>query len=442
MVEEARERQAPTQSWLERTEGRYAGLVILGSVVAILVPAFVLGWSWGDSFYRAMTLLVVASPCALVISIPATIVSAVSNGARHGILFKGGAALDALADVEAIAFDKTGTVTRGRPELGDIWSLMDEDRADPGRGATLLGLVASVEARSEHHLGRAVVDAVPGGAEGLPAPEAFEAVAGQGVRGRVGGREVVVGRASWVAAATGRPLPDELTRWLGARSRAGDSPVAAAVDGRAAGGLAVRDRPRDDAAEAIRRLRALGLRHIVLLTGDDEVTARRVATEVGIDEVEAGLLPDEKVRALDEIRRRYGRVAMVGDGVNDAPALATADVGVALGAAGTDVALETADLVLMGERLGGLVYARELAARARSVVRQNLVFASGVLLTLVVLALLGRVSLTTGVIGHEGSTLVVVLNGLRLLVGGPSGNPRGHAGLHGATLRRASAADL
>jgi Zn2+/Cd2+-exporting ATPase len=436
MVEDARERQAPTQTWLERTEGRYAGLVILGSVVAVLFPVVALDWSWGDAFYRGMTLLVVASPCALVISIPATIVSAVSNGARHGILFKGGAALDALADVRAVALDKTGTVTRGRPELSEVLSLMEEDGHQPDQGATLLRLAASLEARSEHHLGRAILAGVPGGADALAAPESFEAVVGLGVRGRVEGREVLVGKPTWIAEAVGG-LPASLEQWLAERAGAGSTPVAVAVDGLAAGALAVDDRPRAGAAHAIARLRALGLEHVVLLTGDDQATADRIAREVGIDEVEAGLLPEDKVHALGRIRARSGAVAMVGDGVNDAPALAAADLGIALGAAGTDVALETADLVLMGERLDGLVYARALAQRARRVVRQNLVFASGVLVTLVVLALLGRVTLTTGVIGHEGSTLVVVLNGLRLLFGGPPLGPADDETRHpSATVKR------
>jgi Cd2+/Zn2+-exporting ATPase len=430
MVEEARDRQAPTQTWLERTEGRYAAVVILGSLVAIVLPVVVLGWTWGDAFYRAMTLLVVASPCALVISIPATIVSAVSNAARHGILFKGGGALDAFADIRAVALDKTGTVTRGRPELSGVLSLLPEDEAAPEEAHELLRLAAGAEARSEHHLGRAVLEAAAAVGLAIPEPEAFEALAGHGVAATVEGRRVRVGRASWIGDEA--PLPPALMTWLGARSAEGATPVAIVVDGRPAGGLAIDDIPRAGAADAVRRLRALGVEHVVLLTGDDRATAARVAAGVGIDEVEAELLPADKVDALRRIRARYGPVAMVGDGVNDAPALAEADVGIALGAAGTDVALETADLVLMGERLDGLVYARDLARRARGVVRQNLVFASSVLVGLVLLALFGLVGLTTGVIGHEGSTLVVVLNGLRLLRGGPAPLPGPAAGPDGS----------
>ncbi len=415
MVEEARERQAPTQTWLEQTEGRYAAFVIAGAAVATVLPVVAFGWTWGESFFRAMTLLVVASPCALVISIPATIVSAVSNAARHGILFKGGGALDTFADVRAIALDKTGTVTRGRPELDGVFSLLDDDPS----GQVLLRWTAAVEARSEHHLGRAIVDAARAAGLGLPDPGDFEAVTGKGVVGILEGHEVAVGRVSWIEERTGTSLPTPLAKWLREKAGHGGTPMAVALDGRVAGGVSVADRVRDGAADAIERLRGLGIERIVLLTGDDSVTAEAVARTIGVDAVHSELLPEDKVSLLESLRRAHGVVAMVGDGVNDAPALAAADVGIALGVAGTDVALETADLVLMGERLDGLVYARRLAGRARRVVRQNLVFASGVLVTLVVLALFGVIGLTTGVIGHEGSTLIVVLNGLRLLRGGP-----------------------
>jgi Cd2+/Zn2+-exporting ATPase len=367
-----------------------------------------------------MTLLVVASPCALVISIPATIVSAVSNAARHGILFKGGAALDAFADVEVMAFDKTGTVTRGRPVVSAAVSLLPDDAPAPASARELLRLTATAESRSEHHLGRALVAAAVEAGITLPPPGDFEAVAGHGVRATVGGRRVAVGKRAWIQQEADGPLPPELIAWLEARSLAGATPVAVAVDGRPAGAFAVDDLAREGAAEVVTRLRRLGVRHVLLLTGDDRATAERVARAVGIEEVGAELLPEGKVEALHRVREAWGPVAMVGDGVNDAPALAEADVGIALGAAGTDVALETADLVLMGERLDGLVYARSLARRARAVVRQNLVFASSVLIGLVLLAALGRVNLTAGVIGHEGSTLIVVLNGLRLLRGGPT----------------------
>jgi Cd2+/Zn2+-exporting ATPase len=432
MVEEAHDAKAPTQSWIEAVEGRYALGVILASALAVLGPWLVLGWSFDDSFYRAMTLLVVASPCALVISIPATIVSAVSNAARRGVLFKGGAHLDALASVTAAALDKTGTLTEGRPEVvgvkalqgavapsipsaADSETIPDSFGLFNGADRDLLRLAASVEALSEHPLGDAIIRAAD--ALGMEREEVldFRSEAGRGVEGIVSGTVVRVGRRSWVEDLVGEPLPQALSEWATHEERVAATPVLVALGDCHAGAIAIADRPRADVVEAMRALRKAGVRHLVMLTGDDRKTADAVAGVVGVDEVHAELFPEDKTRVLEELRRRHGPVAMIGDGVNDAPALASADVGIALGAAGTDVALETADVVVMGEDLGGLAHAVELSRRARSVVRQNLVFSVAVMLVLVVLALGGWIGLTTGVIGHEGSTVVVVFNGLRLL---------------------------
>jgi Cd2+/Zn2+-exporting ATPase len=431
LVEEARDAKAPTQSWIEEVEGRYALGVILASAAAVLIPWLGLGWSFDDAFYRAMTLLVVASPCALVISIPATIVSAVSNGARRGVLFKGGAHLDALASVKVAALDKTGTLTEGRPEVTGVraldavhaTSLLDPTRGErvrsdvviDGNDVHLMRLTASVEALSEHPLGDAIVRACEADGWTLQEVEDFRSEAGSGVAGIVEGVSVHVGRRSWVEAQVGSPSPEHLVEWVAHEERMAATPVFVAVDGRHAGAIAVADRPRNGVSKALDGLRRAGVDRLVMLTGDHAATAEAVAAEVGVDEVFAELYPEDKSQVLETLRERYGPVAMVGDGVNDAPALASADVGIALGAAGTDVALETADVVVMGEELGGLAHAVELSHRARSIVRQNLIFAVSVMATLVVLALGGWIGLTAGVIGHEGSTVVVVFNGLRLL---------------------------
>ena len=453
LVEEAREAQAPVQSWIERTESTYAGVVILGAIVAVLLPLAVLGWNFDEAFYRAMTLLVVASPCALVISIPATIVSAVSNGARSGILFKGGAHLDALAGVKVVAFDKTGTLTQGRPEVAGFFHLLRGedpgevmvspevaaimtqlpsracpvmDPADAPRGKCpglapededFLRLVAGLESRSEHHVAHAVLRAVEAMGLTVPRPRAFRSSAGSGVEGTVEGIHLTVGRREWVEERVGEPVPDLLLRWSMGEGREATSPVYVAADGIHVGTLVIADRPRPGAREAVEELRRLGVEEIVMLTGDDPRTARAIADQVGVDRVHAELLPQEKVRIVEELRREIGPVAVVGDGVNDAPALVTADVGIALGAAGTDVALETADVVVMGDDLGGIPYARRLSLRARRIVLQNLIFASGVMVVLVVLALMGSIGLPAGVVAHEGSTIVVIFNGLRLLRG-------------------------
>jgi len=453
MVEETREAQAPAQGWIEKAESTYAGVVLLGAALAIIFPIVVLGWDFNEAFYRSMTLLVVASPCALVISIPATIVSAVSNGARSGILFKGGAHLDALAGVRVAAFDKTGTLTQGRPEVAGFFHLLRGTGpgevmvspevaevmtrlpsrvcpvADPPEGPQghcpglfpededFLRLVAGLESRSEHHVAGAILRAVEAMGLTIPEPGSFESFPGRGVEGRVEGILLAAGRKDWVEERVGRPAPDILLRWLEEGGREAASPIFVAADGAHIGAMVIADQPRVGARESLEALRKSGIREIVMITGDAPKTARFIADEVGVDRVYAKLLPQDKSSVLEDLRREFGPVVMIGDGVNDAPALAAADVGIALGAAGTDVALETADVVVMGDDLGGIPYARELSRRARRIVLQNLVFASGVMIVLVVLALTGNISLPAGVVGHEGSTIVVIFNGLRLLHG-------------------------
>jgi len=453
MVETAREAQAPAQSWIEKTESTYAAVVLLGAALAIIIPLAFLGWEFQEAFYRSMTLLVVASPCALVISIPATIVSAVSNGARSGVLFKGGAHLDALAGVRVAAFDKTGTLTQGRPEVAGFFHLLKGPGpgevmvspevaevltrlpsmvcpvADPPGGPqghcpslfpedeNFLRLVAGLESRSEHHVAQAVLRAVEALGLTVPTPRSFESFPGRGVEGRVEGIHLAVGRKDWIEERVGSPAPKILLRWLGEGGRGTASPIFVAADGVHVGAMVIADQPRVGAKEALAALRESGIREIVMITGDAPGTAQYIADQVGVDRVYSKLLPQDKSRILEELRAEFGPVAMIGDGVNDAPALATADVGIALGAAGTDVALETADVVVMGDDLGGIPYARELSLRARRIVLQNLVFASSVMVVLVALALTGNISLPAGVVGHEGSTIIVIFNGLRLLRG-------------------------
>lgn len=431
LVEEARESKAPTQGWIEEMESRYALAVIVGAGVAVVLPWLLLGWSFEDSFYRGMTLLVVASPCALVISIPATIVSAVSNGARHGILFKGGAHLDALNTVTTFALDKTGTVTVGRPEVVGIRSLMGmEVRAGTGgehsgpmwanssnQGSPaddrLLRLAGAVESRSEHHLAAAIVRAAGQRDLSHSEPSSFLSTPGHGVQAVVEGKKVEVGRRTWIEERVGGVLDEHFMASLDGEYPA-STHVHVAVDGVHEGAFAIRDEARSGTREALTALRDAGIEQTVMLTGDTRSAAEATAALVGIDEVHSELKPDDKSRILSELRA-LGPVAMVGDGVNDAPALATADVGIAIGVAGTDVALETADIVVMGEDLGSLARAVRLSRRTHAIVVQNLVFSVGVMCTLVVAALMGWIGLTTGVIGHEGSTIVVVFNGLRLL---------------------------
>ncbi len=439
-VEEAQASRAPTQSWIERMEGRYAGGVLAAALLAVVVPWWALGWPFQEAFYRAMTLLVVASPCALVISIPATIVAAVSNAARRGLLFKGGAPLDTLADVDVVAFDKTGTLTVGAPTLAEFvvapsatlpaLATGGGGRSAPGASPPgeeaheaaryVLRLAASAEANSEHPIASALVEGARARGVEVLEPEAFETVPGRGVRARVDGVDVLVGRRDWLEAEAG-PVPDGLAGALrDGRNGALATPVFVALDGEVVAAFAVSDVVREEAREAVDALKQRGVRKVVMLTGDDRAAAEAVARATGVDEVFAELFPEEKSELVRRLRAEGAVVGMVGDGVNDAPALAAADVGVAMGGAGTDVALDTADVVVMGDRLERIVYALDLSRRARRIVRQNLGFAVGVMGGLVLLALLGRIGLTAGVVGHEGSTIVVVMNGLRLLAPGRS----------------------
>jgi Cd2+/Zn2+-exporting ATPase len=431
LVEEARDSKAPTQSWIEDVEGRYAFAVIVAAGAAIFIPWLLLGWTFEESFYRAMTLLVVASPCALVISIPATIVSAVSNGARHGILFKGGVHLDNLSSVTTFALDKTGTITVGRPEVVAITSFRSievgtgadtNDAETRWQGSTdksvgqhdrLLALAAAAESRSEHHLADAILRAADERELILPEPSSFVSIPGDGVEAMVGADKVEVGRRSWIEERVGHSLKEHPNEGFDAE-HAATTRVHVAINGVHEGAFAIHDHPRSGTRAAIEALTLTGITRTVMLTGDTRSTAEGVGAQVGIDEVYAELRPDDKSRILATLRTD-GLVAMVGDGVNDAPALASADVGIAIGVAGTDVALETADIVVMGEDLGSLARAVRLSHRTRKIVRQNLIFSVGVMGTLVVAALMGWIGLTAGVIGHEGSTIIVVFNGLRLL---------------------------
>jgi len=407
LVEEAQSQKAEAQHLTEWIGRYYTAVVLGGASLFILIPPLFLGWPFVLTFYRAMTLLVVASPCALVISIPAAVLSAIAGGARDGILFKGGVTLEQAAAVRVVALDKTGTLTEGKPRVTDVLALDQED------GAAVLGLAAAVEVRSEHHLGKAVVEAA--GERGLPVvpAEEIETFPGRGICGVVQGRRVWVGNQG-LMRETGVGFDGVVLSRIQALESQGKTVVVVGAE-RPLGLIAVADTVRPAARRVVEELRRQGITHLVMLTGDNARVANAVAAEIGISEWRAGLLPEQKVAAVRELVATRGPVAMVGDGVNDAPALAAATVGVTMGGAATDVALETADVVLMADDLTKLPRALELSRRCRRVVLQNLGFAGLVILGLVTSTLIGWMTLPVGVVGHEGSTLLVVLNGLRLL---------------------------
>jgi Cd2+/Zn2+-exporting ATPase len=432
MVEQAQGRKAPTQRFLDEFEPKYATGVVSIVILAILIPYFVLNEPFDSTFYRAMTLLVVASPCALVISTPASILSAIANAARHGILIKGGAYLEQIASLEAIALDKTGTLTTGRPSitdivvaselLGEAWfdesffnNLQPSGPATPARCTPdeLLQLTASVERLSEHPLGEAIVRTAE--AKGLDFTQVhdLQSVTGQGVIAQIDGQEIRIGNRR-LFSSIGQLWPEPLLAKARKLEAEGKTVVGVSRNNRPLGFIALADTVRSDAKASIAALRELGIQRIIMLTGDTRRVAAAVAEELDIDEYYGDLLPDQKVDVLRKLTKQTS-VAMVGDGVNDAPAMATANVGIAMGGAGTDVALETADVVLMADDLSKLPYAIELSRRARRIVWQNIAFSLGVIVMLILGVLVIDLPLPLGVVGHEGSTLIVVANGLRLL---------------------------
>ena len=407
-VEQAQAEKSATQRFTDRFEGLYAVGVIVFAILVGVVPPLLLGEGWEPSIYRAITLLVVASPCALVISTPASTLSGLANAARNGILFKGSAALEEIGETRTIAFDKTGTLTLGKPALTDVVSLdagWSEER--------LLRLAASAERLSEHHTAAAIVRGA--GERGVPLEEAvaFRAYPGKGIFAEVDGAAVLVGNRM-LFAEFGVEVPAEASAAADRLRDAGKSAVFVGDREGVRGVIAVADTVRPSAAGVVAALKAEGIPRIVMLTGDNQRVADAIGAELGIAEVYADLLPEEKLRLIEELQAE-GPVTMVGDGVNDAPALATARIGVAMGGAGTDVALETADVVLMADDLTKLPYAVALSRRTRRTIRQNLAFSLGVIVVLAVATLTRGIPLPLGVVGHEGSTVIVVLNGLRLL---------------------------
>ena len=410
VVSDAREQQGRTQRFAEAFEGKYAVGVIAFSALYFLFGWQILDHATRDAFYRAMTILVVMSPCALVISTPASTLSALANAARHGILFKGGAYLEAAGRIPIVAFDKTGTLTLGRPVLTDAVSL------DPGLTEDeLIQMAASVEHFSEHHIARAILaEAKKRGLPLLPAAE-FAARPGHGVTAEIVGRSCSVGNATMLREMeiSGEIQHERAQELL----TCGKTVVYVTDEAKVLGVIAISDTVRPEAASVIDRLKRVGVRKIVMITGDNERVAAEVAAELGIADLPGRRLAGSQDGCHPELMRD-GAIAMVGDGVNDAPALATADLGVAMGGAGTDVALETADMVLMADDLNGVAYAVELSRRTHRTIRQNMTFALVVITVLALAALTIGIPLPLGVVGHEGSTVIVVLNGLRLLAWG------------------------
>jgi Cd2+/Zn2+-exporting ATPase len=423
MVEEAQDSKAPTERFLDKFEQIYATLIIGGVLLFIIIPPALGLVDFASNFYRAMVLMTVASPCALVISTPAAFISAIASAARGGVLFKGGAYLEAMAGVKAVAFDKTGTLTQGKPVVTDVVTGCELSEGE------VLSVAAAVESRSEHPLAQAIMSAAKQRKLNVPEVTEFESIPGRGIEAQVENVNVRLGSIAFLSKTN--PMPEALAASAAQLEAEGKTVIGVVREGQCSGcgaceglkrdggdwmGLvAVADAIRPEAKAIVERLHSMGVA-TAMLTGDNQRVAQNIAAQLGIKQVHAELMPEDKVTAIKAIEAEFGPAAMVGDGVNDAPALATAAVGIAMGAAGTDVAMETADLVLMGDRLELIPFAFSLSKKARRVVWQNLAFSIGVIIVLIISTFAISLPLPLGVLGHEGSTVIVVLNGLIALL--------------------------
>ncbi len=417
MVEDAQTQKSPTQQLVQRFERVFVpGVLAVTGLVIVLAPLW--GLPLRESFLRAMTLLVAASPCALALGTPAAVLAGIAQAARHGVLIKGGVHLENLGRLRAMAFDKTGTLTHGRPEVTNVISF--DSASGPGGldSDQVLALAAAIEQRSGHPLAQAVVRAAQAKALALPAIGEVESLTARGLRAQADGATALIGNRR-LMEESGVPLsPATLSEVDGLQAQ-GKSLILVALDNRVRGVIAVADTLRPEAAATIRSLRQLGIRETVMLSGDNSRVAQAMAREVGLTEVRADLLPEDKLGAIRALVARFGAVGMVGDGVNDAPALANATVGIAMGGAATDVAIETADVALMAADLSKLPFAVSLGRATRRVVLQNLTLSLAVIAILVTASLAGLARMGLAVAIHEGSTLVVALNAMRLLAHRP-----------------------
>ncbi|MBI2826494.1 MAG: heavy metal translocating P-type ATPase [Planctomycetia bacterium] len=407
MVGDAQSKRSPSEQWVERFARYYTPAVMILALAVMILPPLVLDGGWSQWFYQGLVLLVIACPCALVISTPVSIVAALAASASHGVLVKGGPYMEAPARLNAVALDKTGTLTVGRPEVLRIVPLSGHSEAE------VLAIAAAVEARSEHPLAAAIVREA--GARGIrPAPaDGYQAMKGKGATATLHGRSVWLG-SHRLLEERGQETP-QMHAQLENMEQDGASVVVVGEDRHVCALIAMADRIRPNARAAVQAMRAAGIQRIVMLTGDNRATGEAIGREAGVDEVHAELLPEDKVAVVEQLVSRYGRVAMVGDGVNDAPAMARASLGIAMGAAGTDAALETADIALMGDDLLSVAWLVRHSRHALRVIRQNIFASLLVKAVFVLLTLAGHASLWAAIAADMGASLLVIFNGLRLL---------------------------
>ncbi len=410
LVNEAQTQKSPTQRFTDKFE-KYFVPSVLGLVVLLLGAFLVIDENFSDSFYRAMAVLVAASPCALAISTPSAVLSGVARAAKSGVLIKGGRPLEDLGVLTALAFDKTGTLTEGKPKLTKVIPLNNTDENE------LLKMAIAVENLSDHPLAKAVVRDGKKRLEGDSIPEAtdLEAVLGKGIKATLGNDKVYIGNLELYEALDDKKPSKKIVDEIKALEAGGNTTMLIRRNSDYVGIIALMDTPRAEAKSTLEQLKKIGIKRMVMLTGDNQKVADAVAKEIGLTDAWGSLLPEEKVDAIKKLQEQESKVAMVGDGVNDAPAMANSTVGIAMGAAGSDVALETADIALMGDKLETLPFAIGLSRKAKGIIKQNLWISLGVVALLIPATILGLASIGIAVLIHEGSTLVVVFNALRLL---------------------------
>lgn len=409
MIGEASNKRAASEQWVDRFARIYTPVVMLMAILVALVPPLLLGGAWADWFYRALVLLVIACPCALVISTPVSIVAGLASAARNGVLVKGGMYLEAPAHLKAIAFDKTGTLTEGHPSVVQVVPFSGHTEQE------LLRVAGAMESQSDHPLARAIVAHLKSQGVVFPPAEAFQTIQGKGATALLDGNTYWLGSHRFLEEQ-GAETP-EVHAQLESLEGDGRTVVAFGMGRELIGFLALADAVRPTSASTLQGLREAGVEHLVLLTGDNSGTAQAVGRQVGLTEIQAELLPEDKVKAVEALVAKYGQVAMIGDGVNDAPAMARATLGIAMGAMGSDAAIETADIALMNDDLTRLPWLIEHSRRTLAVIRQNITFALAVKAVFVVLTLMGHASLWSAIAADMGASLLVIFNGLRLLRG-------------------------
>lgn len=407
MVGDAGSKRAPSEKWVEKFAAVYTPVVMLSALLILIVPPLAFGGDWSDWLYRSLVLLVIACPCALVISTPVSVVAALAAAARNGVLIKGGVFIELPSRLKAIAMDKTGTLTQGRPAVVDVVPLGGHDEEE------LLTRAGALEQNSNHPLARAIVEETERRGMTIATADEFEIIQGKGASGKFNGKTYWLGSHRYLEQR-GQETP-EVHEQLEAMQEAGRTVVVIGNDHHVCGFITLADAIRDESREAVKQLHEAGVEHLVMLTGDNQGTADAIAKQAGIDEVRAELLPEDKVDAVEKLVEKYEHVAMIGDGVNDAPALARASLGLAMGAAGSDAAIETADIALMSDDLSKLPWLIHHSRRTLSIIRQNIGFSLAVKALFVILTFAGYASLWAAIAADMGASLLVIGNGLRLL---------------------------